>query len=326
MLVMGIAAAGCGSTSPPSSAKAAKLTPVDLRLDFIAGGEEVPFAYGVDSGIYKKYGLDVKWAYGAGSGNTTELVAANQVQFGVGDGVAVTQLDAKGEGVKMVMGYVQKTPLALICSSKSGIKSPAGLAGKKIGAVAGASSLLLLPAYLHGVGLSPSQVHIVNMAGSAQEDALFTGSVDCILNYAYLIQPEMAAKGLQTVAFEYANAGVNPLNLGVVVSNKTLQNDPKLVQRFVQATQVVIKQSELHPVTAVKDLINDSHGTAPAQSILLKEFRDTMPLFSTSADQGHPLGWMASTDWQKTEQLAQTYLGLQNAPSLSTLYTDQYVK
>lgn len=327
----GSAAAPSHSAAPAASGSAAatasqgKLTTVTYRLDWIPVGYEVPFIYGVQQGIYQQYGLNVKWAFGTGSADTTKEVATGKVMFGNGDANSVLKLNAAGEPVTMVFGYMQENPDAVIFPASSNIKTPADLTKVSIGASPGSSTLLLFPAFLKAVGLSPAAVHIDSMSASEKVLSLLTHKVGAFIDYAFEVQPELAQKGLATRTFLYAHYGVNPINLGIVVSDQTLKTDPKLVQAFVDATEASIKAAEAHPNAAVNALIAASNGTAPSKSILLEQWRSAEKLLQTPNDAGHPIGWMSPKDWSDTEKLSTQYLGLKTTLPLSTAYTNQFV-
>lgn len=100
-------ATGCSSSAAPvahpspsvaASASAAPhaLLPISFTVDYTPVGHEVPFVYGVASGIYRRYGLNVHLRVGTGSAAETENAGADKITFGEADAVSVLLLRAQG--------------------------------------------------------------------------------------------------------------------------------------------------------------------------------------------------------------------------------------
>jgi NitT/TauT family transport system substrate-binding protein len=327
--VLGLAGCGQGSAAAPSHPAGATAKPalrtVTFRLDWIPVGYEAPFVYGVTHGIYRRYGLDVKWGWGDGSAAAVKYVDTGKVMFADGDANTVLDVDAAGGHVKMVLGFIQDNPDSVIVPVNSRIRTLKQLKGASIAASPGSSTELLLPALLHAAGLTTKDVHIDNMSAAAKTLALLNGRVDAEINYGFETQPELAAKGLNTRLINYADYGVNPIDLGIVTSDQLIKTHPGLVKAFVAATQASILAAEKHPRAAEAAVIAHANGTAPPMKILLEQWQAAEKLLQTPNDIGHPVGWMSTKDWQETEQLYRQYLGLKEQVPLSQAFTDQFV-
>lgn len=194
----------------------------------------------------------------------------------------------------MVMGYEQKNPSAVIFSAKSAIRTPANLAGTPMGVAPGAETYKLLPAFLKAVHLSPASLKLDDMSPAAEPGALLHGTVPSILAFGTEIPPLLAAKGLPTHGFYFANYGVNPLNLGIVVNDRYLKRHPVAVKAVVDATAASIRATEAHPRTAVRIFEAHSNGVA------LQQLENSPPFLEPPNDKGKPLGWMSAEDWTAT--------------------------
>ena len=89
-------------------------------------------------GYFKAEGLDVTIDAGNGSGGTVTRVASGTYDMGFADLAALMEFhannpDAPNKPVAVMMVY-NNTPAAVLALKKSGIKTPADLNGKKLGA------------------------------------------------------------------------------------------------------------------------------------------------------------------------------------------------
>jgi NitT/TauT family transport system substrate-binding protein len=327
--------AACGSPTATSTGAAAK-TPsgstaashprtVTLLLGSAPTGFEAPFVYGVQSGIYRRYGLDVKWRWGTGTALTTEDVAAGKVMFGDGTSTAVLKVDSSGGDVVAVYGFMQQTANAVIVPASSSIHSFRDLPGHTLGGTAGDSSSLLFPAVLKKAGISPNAIHIDYMSPQAQLPALYTHKVEGLIGFGPQVKAEMAAKGVPVRVLSYSRYGVNTITLVVVTNRQLIQAHPNLVRAFVAATQAAVLAAKQHPHAAVNAVYANASGTAVSRPVLLSQWESTIQLMQTPNDQGHPLGWMSAKDWQETARVSQQYLGLKITVPVAKAYTNRFI-
>jgi NitT/TauT family transport system substrate-binding protein len=96
------------SALPPASAQ----EKVTLRLDWVNSGYHAIWYYGIDKGIFKDAGIELEVLEGRGSAITTQTVANGSVMFGTADSGAVMGLVAQGIPVKIVSGYLHRSPIA----------------------------------------------------------------------------------------------------------------------------------------------------------------------------------------------------------------------
>lgn len=316
-------AAPAGSVAAPASAT--PLHKVTFQLEWIPVGYDAPLVYGIESGIFKRNGLDVNWRWGTGSGAAVKAVGAGDVEFGEGAATAVLQLRAGGVPVRMVMGYLQKQAASIIVRADSDIHSPQDLKGKTLGVTPGGGTTLLLPAFLQHIHLPSSAIKIEDMSGSEKTLALFNRKTDAILSVGIEEQPQLAAQGLQTRLFNYADYGVNPLYLGIVATDATIAAQPAVVKAFVQSCIESIQASQRHPNATVQAVLSAAPATSPPKAVLLEQLKEGAAFYQTANDAGHPLGWQSPQDWQATVSLARRYLGYHGSTPPSQLYTNQFV-
>ena len=131
--------AACTSGSPSGGAadggSGDKLTHIDVGLLTIAPAAAVK--YGVDKGIFKKHGLDVKVTIAQGGAAMLPAVSTGQLDFGVGNPLSVLTAASQGVDMRIASGYSSSLATgddinAVVTKADSGITSWKGLAGKKV--------------------------------------------------------------------------------------------------------------------------------------------------------------------------------------------------
>jgi len=116
----------------------AQPTPIKLQRDWRFEDPSALFLTPAAKGYFKASGLDVSIDAGNGSGGTVTRVASGAYDMGFADLAALMEFhannpDAPNKPVAVMMVY-NDTPASVMALKKSGIKTPADLSGKNLGA------------------------------------------------------------------------------------------------------------------------------------------------------------------------------------------------
>jgi NitT/TauT family transport system substrate-binding protein len=320
-----MAACGNSGTASAGGTDDKKLDEVTLALYAVPSGIVAFFPYGVQEGIYQKHGIDLDVRYSVGSTAAAQQVAAGQVTFAETAGAPVLQTRAAGGDIKMFMGLTQKLADGVIVRSDSGIDSPADLKGRTIGIAKTSTSRLLFPAYLNKVGLSEPDVKQQSLSQSGLVPAFVAKKVDAVLTFPLALQPQLEEQGIATKAFLLADSGMEEVAYGLVAQDKTIRDDPDLVQRMVAATREALEASKQNPEAASKALVDDSEGAADPVPVTQKVLTAVFDYETTPNSAGHPLGWMSPEDWTSTLAIATKHLGLKGDVAIDDVYTNDFV-
>lgn len=298
---------------------------VTLRLDFYAHAADAPFSYGVEQGIFAKYGINLKILEGTGSGPTTQIIATGTDRFGYADAYTMAKLASKGLPVKMIASYAQIAPWAIAYFTSENIHSLKDLYGKKISFSAGDAEDQLFPALMNANHLDISKVHIVYLAPQAKQSALMVGSVDAMgasyADQASTIQEETK----RPVSYlRYADWGVNPLSFGLIINTKYL-SAKSLNCRMVSATSAAFAAA-----------IKDQRGAAAALlkmfpqlnkndlALTTEQWGEYAQLVHAADTKREPLGYMSAADWDATVALGIKYGDFGRGPP-SIYYTNKFI-
>lgn len=250
------ACTGGGSTSPSASAESSQAsasasaseaaeTPVPEEVavtvltDFGLFGWHSPLFAGKAEGIYDAQGIDLTIEGGRGSADGAAKVAAGAAEFGQIDIISALQAVAQGADLRIVAIYFQKHPGGMCyVPDRTSIESYADLEGLKIGAAAGDAYMVALPGLMEAAGADPSGYELVTMDPANTTPALVSGQVDaspCGLPTFPNRRAAAAEQGLGMEFFSFADNGFDTVGFGLVTSGAMVDENPDVVQRFVNA-------------------------------------------------------------------------------------------
>ena len=153
-----------GFAAAPSFAQ----TKVDFILNWVPGGDHVPYYYAKKMGWYKEAGIDLDIEPGKGSAVAVQKVGAGANPIGLADMPNALTLRGKGADTVGVFNVYANSPQGLYWLKSSGIKSVKDLAGKKIGNPAGDGARTIWPALAKANGMDPNSVTWVNIDANAK--------------------------------------------------------------------------------------------------------------------------------------------------------------
>jgi sulfonate transport system substrate-binding protein len=159
---------------------AAQEKPDKIRLDYAY--------YNPSSLVLKKFGwleedlaaddVEIEWVLSAGSNKANEFLRSDAIDFGSTAGAAALLARTNGSPIQTVYLYSKPEWAALVVPKDSDITTLEQLEGKKIAATKGTDPYFFLLRSLESVGLSQSDVEIVNIQHADGKTALERGDVD----------------------------------------------------------------------------------------------------------------------------------------------------
>lgn len=231
--------------------------PVKFQLDWRFEGPSALFLYPLAKGYFKDAGLDVTVDPGNGSGGTVSRVASFSYDMGFADMAALMEFhannpDAPSKPVAVMMVY-NNTPAAVLALKKSGIKTPADLSSKKLGAP-------VFDAGRKGFPIFEKANNITNVAWTSMDPALretmlVRGDIDAITGFSFTSLLNLEARGVKAediTVMPYADFGVKLYGNAIIVSPKMLKENPSAVQAFLVAFAKGAKEAMANPAAAIE--------------------------------------------------------------------------
>jgi NitT/TauT family transport system substrate-binding protein len=248
-----------GTAALAASPVAAQTTPVKFQLDWRFEGPAALFLLAKSKGYFEAEKLDVTIDSGNGSGNAVNRVASGAYEMGFADMAALMEfwgnnanIPSKPVGVMMVYN---NTPAAVFALKKSGIKSPADLAGKKLGAPVFDAGRKAFPIFAAANSLDQSKINWVSMDPPLRETMLARGDVDAITGFTFTSLLNLNARGVKDediVVLPYPQYGVKHYGNVIIASEKLVKEKPEVIKAFLRAFSKGVADVLADPDAAVK--------------------------------------------------------------------------
>ncbi|HVR54396.1 MAG TPA: ABC transporter substrate-binding protein [Pseudorhodoferax sp.] len=232
-------------------------TPIKFQLDWRFEGPAALFLQPAAKGYFKAAGLDVSIDAGNGSGGTVTRVASGAYDMGLADLAALMEFhannpDAPNKPVAVMMVY-NDTPASVMALKKSGIKTPADLSGKKLGAPVFDAGRRAFPLFAKANNVS--NVAWTAMDPPLRETMLVRGDVDAITGFTFTSLLNLEARGAKiedVVVLPYPQYGVKLYGNVIIASPKLVRDNPAAIKSFLSAFTKGAKEVMANPVAAIE--------------------------------------------------------------------------
>ena len=229
------AMAACAPITPAAPAEPQSLRPITLGVGFIPNVQFAPFYVGIEKGFFAERGVELSLDYGF-ENDYLKLVATDEMQFMIASGDQLVLGRAQELPVKYVHNWYTSYPVTVFAKAGAGIHEPADLAGRKVG-VPGpfGATYIALRALLDVAGLTEADIQMESI-GFTQASAVSQDLVDAAVDYAVNGPVVLGNAGIETVQIPLDQYLQIPAN-GLVTNERTLQEEPQLVEAMVRALQ-----------------------------------------------------------------------------------------
>lgn len=217
-------------------------TKIAFQLDWRFEGPSAMFLLPKAKGYFAAEKLDVTVDAGNGSGNAVNRVASGTYQMGFADLAALIEFvgnnpTAPNKPVAVMMVY-DYTPAAVFSMKKTGIKTPADLQGKKMGAPVFDAGRRAFPLFVKANKLDGSKIAWTAMDPPLRETMLLKGDVDAITGFYFTSLLNLNARGVKDEDVDvmmYPKYGVDLYGNAIIVSEQFLKEKPEAVKAFLRA-------------------------------------------------------------------------------------------
>lgn len=289
-------------SSPDGSSKTAsangEVKSVTLALNWYPEVEHGGFYAALVHGYFAEAGLDVQILPGGPEAPVVPQVATGKVTFGVANADDVLFGRAQQAPVVAVLAPLQTSPRCIIVHEKSGIKTFADLKNMTIAM----SSARAFAQYLRKK-LPLEGVQIVPYQGSVTQFLLHENYAQ--QGYVFSEPFVIRQQGGDPKELMLRDIGFNPYTSLLVVNEKTIADDPKLVKKMAEAArrgwQKYVEDPQatnekIHSLNAEMGLDILEFGAAAIKPLVFDETTDK-----------NGLGFMTAERWQTLlEQLVET--------------------
>lgn len=235
-LALALAALVCACSPAQRTAEApetAGRTALRFATDWRAQAEHGGFYQALATGEYARRGLDVRIIQGGPGVNVPQLLAAGQVDMGMGsNSFIVLNLAEENVPVKAVAAFMQKDPQVLIAHEGQGVNSIADLKGRPIllsDASVNAFWVWLKAKY----GFTDDQVRKYTFSPAPFLADKRVAQQGYVTSEPYTLEKE---GGITPKVMLLADEGYPGYATMVLATDKLIAEDPQAVKAFVEAS------------------------------------------------------------------------------------------
>lgn len=257
-----------------------------VLLDWFINPDHGPIIVAQEKGYFSEQDLEVEIIAPADPSDPPKLVAAGHADLAISYQPQLHLQIHEGLPLKRV-GTLVATPLnCLLVLADSPIKTPADLAGKKVGFSVGGVEEAVLGSILRHHGLSLDDIELINVNWSLSP-SLMSGQVDAVIGaYRNFELNQMEIEGVEGKCFFVEEEGLPSYDELIYVANPVTM-DKDMIARFLTATEKATQYIVNHP----QDSWEIFSGTSAElqDELNAKAWVDTVPRFAlrpTAMDQG----------------------------------------
>lgn len=212
-----------------------------FKLNYLYQGQNAPFLYGVDAGLYARHGIDIEFIEGFSSSLVTKAIAAGEADCGYGDlSSLLAHAAAQGEAsIQAVMPIYQRSPCALGYLHAGPPLELADIEGKVLCGPNGDTSARLLPRLLRRNGLSDLQYEMRYVQPEERDALIASGEAfaatcfDATLKFAMIMRGHDSS-GVRFLYF--ADHGLDSYSGSLVCRADLLRDNRGLTEALRAAT------------------------------------------------------------------------------------------
>lgn len=329
LLLGGCSTAGSDGGSSPDAP--ADLDHVTVQLDYVPRGNHAMFFVGKEMGFFEDEGIAVDDIIkGSGSPDAMRIVGGGQADFGFGDLPTLVTARSQGVDVTALAAVNQTSPLGMCAlSEEHELESAEDLKGLNIGVHPAGSTYIFWQALLAANNMTADDVTELTVT-PPYESYLLTGKVDAVICYIDAEVPELEAKaggpGSLSVMLGSDN-GYDVYGSGMFTSEKLIDENPDLVQRFTRAYIKSFQAVLDDPEAAAQILADSAPELADKKEVFLEQLQaDIDYTFESDLTAELGLGAMDPDVWETTIDVLSTQGVIETAPEVDEVFDASFLE
>jgi putative hydroxymethylpyrimidine transport system substrate-binding protein len=240
----------CGGGAEPGALKGATLV-----LDFQPNAVHTGIYAALSRGFYRDGGVDLDVQQPSASTDAPKLLEAGRAQFAILDIHDLAIARERGFDLVAVAPIVQRPLASVIAGDRDAVRRPRDLEGRTVGVTGLPSDDAVLDSVVSADGGDPAKVDRVTIGFNAVA-ALAAGRVDAATAFWNAEGVALRRQGIPTRTFRVDDYGAPRYpELVLVTTDRTLQDDPDLVNAVVEATKRGYSLADRRPKQALADLL-----------------------------------------------------------------------
>jgi len=181
------------------------------------------------------------------------LVRSGEAHFGVASADRVLQENEGGASLVIIASATCRTPVVFLSRKQSGIRSPQDFTGKKVGIQAGTNTELVFEATIRANGIDRRGIKVVESGWGIQ--TFLNGDIDVLGAFDYDETVQLEKRGIEYNVIRPDDYGVGYVGTVYFTRRTLLNEDPKLLQRFLKWLTLGWQRALKNPDDALKLLV-----------------------------------------------------------------------
>lgn len=293
-VIVSIILVACGTTDSDITPSVSELTDVTFQMNWIHEYSVAPLHSAVNEGFFANEGLDVTLATGGFDDEGAYIDPFTQVlngeaMFGLASTSQIIQARDAGSPVVAIMTLMQRSPSVLLSLSETGVQRPQDLEGLTI--MMGDDNLTI-NLLLETQGIDPESINFVERTSFGIEP-LLNGETDVMS--AWIINEGVAVteSGNTPNYIVMSDYGIDAYSVVVFTSEDVINNNPDIVQSFVNAVTNGINFAIANPAEAIEHTL--SFNAELDEDAQLRRLNAMIPLLNVP---GINAGVMRNETWE----------------------------
>ena len=303
-------------------------TKIKFTLDWRFEGQ-TSFAWlGLQRGYFQQEGLDVQVDAGSGSTAAIQRIHTGAYDMGLGDMSALIEYYGNNPGqTRLQMVYLQydEAPLAYYAMKKSGAKSIADLAGKKISGQPFEVTRKMFAVFARAARIDPGSVTWVTVDSQLRSNAVITGDAFACGGF-FTVPLEFEARGVKredVVELKVSDVGVRVYGNGLMVSSKLVAENPRAVQGFVRAMNRAFREMLAESDASIKAL--NARDPLTEFKIEMERLNLLRPAIVTARTQVTGFGYVDKATLEKQIEYVGSSVQLKTRPAADQVFNPGFL-
>ena len=255
------------------------------------------------NGWYKEEGVRVTFEPGAGSVNTTQIVAAESHDIGQASHSAMTVGRSKqGLKVKAIASLIRKNEMGILIPQGSGWKSPKDLVDNKVKIITspGGFDVPFFEAWFRMSGTDVKKADFLNVS-TKLKGSTYIGKKGDALSTSPAFFNAIFGRARPSDFFMMSEVGLNIPGTGIIASEKAINEKATEIRGFLKATMRAFDHiiAGKNYEDGYNALVEMRPEVKMKKDLVIAQFKDheRLGLWRTEATAGKPWGYMAPSDW-----------------------------
>jgi NitT/TauT family transport system substrate-binding protein len=229
--------------------------PSQMRAQFgwLFDAHHTGFIIALRQGLYSKEALTTTLLPGGADSNPIRSTVSGAAELGQAGGIEqIASALAEGLPIQPFAAIHQKTPHALISTSRTPITKPADVVGKTVAVAFGDAAEILFKAFLRKNGIAEDSVKLVPFRFDLTP--LLTGNVDAITGFRTDQPATIKAKGQTPVTLAYEDFGIDSYGYTLFTTKAEFAKNRSSIDHFVLASRRGWEIAFAQPDVALNEL------------------------------------------------------------------------